>query len=40
MEYLLNEDIFDAMQDLSPEGHYFCAHPGDGADFGYWKEED
>ena len=40
MEYLLNEDIFDAMQDLSQEGHYFGAHPGDGADFGYWEIEE
>ena len=40
LEYLLNEDIWDAMQALEPDGYYFGAHPGDGADFGYWKEED
>jgi len=38
-EILLHEDLFPAMDELSPEGYYFDSHPGDGSDFGYWKEE-
>ena len=37
--FLLNETIYDAMQDLAPEGYYFGSNPGDGALFGYWEEE-
>jgi hypothetical protein len=36
-------DIVDALteelQMFAPDGHYFGAHPGDGADFGYWEQE-
>lgn len=38
--WFLHEDLFPAMDDLSPEGHYFGAHPGDGSDFGYWRIEE
>lgn len=32
----LLDDLFDRLDDLAPEGAYFGAHVGDGADFGYW----
>lgn len=39
-EVNLNEivqEIFDALNELSPEGYYFGAHPGNGSDFGFWE---
>ena len=35
-EWDLNEILFDDLNDLAPEGHYFGAHEGDGSDFGFW----
>jgi len=38
---LLNEDVFDALNEAAPEGYWFGASEGDGACFGFWKcEED
>ena len=32
----LLSDLFDALNELAPEGLYFGAIEGDGADFGFW----
>lgn len=35
-EYLLS-DLFDELNNFAPEGYYFGAIEGDGADFGFWR---
>ena len=38
--YMVNESIFDALNNMCPPFVYFGAHPGDGADFGFWPDWD
>jgi hypothetical protein len=37
-DYLL-EDLFDALGECAPDGHYFGASAGDGCDYGFWPFE-
>lgn len=37
---LLNEDMWSIMDAIAPEGCGFSSHPGDGADFGFWENEE
>ena len=38
MSLFLNEDIWDAMNDLAPSYCFFGPHEGDGACFGFWPD--
>ena len=40
LDWFLNEFLFDAMNEIAPEGCYFGAHEGDGSLFGYWEVEE
>lgn len=37
--YLLAE-LTDILEGVAPEGYYFGAHEGDGADFGFWPVDE
>ena len=39
-EWVLNEVLFDLLNNHCPEGHYFGNTEGDGSDFGVWPNDD
>jgi hypothetical protein len=38
--FYVNEELFDRLNDIAPEGTYCGAHAGDGADLGFWSADD
>ena len=38
--YILNEDIWDLLNDIAPEFTYFGSTEWDGSDFGFWTDEE
>jgi len=37
LSYILNEDIFDLLNEIAPVDHVFGSHAGNGACFGFWS---
>ena len=38
--YILNEDIWELLNDIAPEFSYFGSSEGDGSAYGFWTDEE
>jgi hypothetical protein len=39
-DWVLNEDIWDILNDIAPRFTYFGAHEGDGSAYGFWTDRE
>lgn len=40
LQWLICETLYDCMNEIAPAGCSYGSHPGDGALFGFWPDED
>ena len=40
LDWLINEDLFNAMQDVAPSGCYYGSNPGDASLLGFWPPDE
>lgn len=40
LQDILNEDVWELLDEIAPAGTCFMSHVGDGSDYGFWEYED